>query len=1125
MDTILPYNGIMNQDTSPLYIDSQRGEVIERRNARVISQESGQTHINASIRGTASKGQFGSLFRSYIAVGSVEDIKRNGFILFLKGNVSGVTDKIVLVVQNSLYGVYYTDLIESSALNFHLSYPVDADIIDDFLIFTDNYNPPRKINIVSPVVPDEYNIQLAVRPPSSSPVISFISDTTRKINHLIGKSFQFAYQYMYRDNEYSTVSPYSDIAVAPSIFAETNNTFTDNNIGNGIIVRYDVGSDDVVKIRLLAREGNTGDWFIVDEYDKDGEDAYTARELTFYDNTARKGISRREALTLYSDVPLLAKSVVTVQNRVALANVLKGYDKTDVNAVYSVGYGNVAISAGAEPLTFTAEQDSMNFYIAIDIPAVVAAGSTISLNINFTVVQYQGNWEGAELGLDYEIDYSFSYTVEDGDTRADVLNAIVSDITQKGNSLLTDNVGLRSLIVSGALDVNGHDAALVVAGGYDSSWYAAPQFEEIAGSYVMNLYDVVGSYDDEPEGQQTYKSGAHYMVGVVLYDEFGRTSGVLSPKKIYIPSNGERTYADAYKQAQIRFNLAGVTFPSWAKYMRFAISEAVDVLSVYPFVSGSVTDGNIRALYLDNKPVLAINIPTNVGYEFNPGDYLLLESDSGSAITSIVKTVMGTRSEILFLNEYIAGYWLIVPRGDEDGGDYEGRLAYIVRPKKELSETIYYEDSVTYPITNGSIAVTEGTVGQGDAWFVTRSYQWDDTVPEVVKVVEDFFVSVDNSMRAYSKGRPLVELEGQVRLQDFVWSNQYIDGTKINGLSFFESGNRVHLDEKHGEIVKTLLVGDVVKVIQLSKETSLYIGKQQVTNADGSLQLIASGGFVGTVYPSMDDTGSRHPKSVVQHNRNLYYWDGRKGEVIRSAPNGSFPISSYNMRSYFQTMKARLDSAASSDVIFHFDRKYKELYVTFSWHERTSVPYRTVPKTETVVFSEDLTGWTYFYDLKTSYNTGYFPVDIYENIGNTTYAFNFGTLYEFDSGAYNTFFGVLQPLSVKSSVNISPVVEKCLRSVKTDSNMAFYTDIESEVTNTRPVGQKSVLYPLSYREREGNYVSPVYRNILKAGGVEDLNLLYEGDRIVGKHIEVTFRIETSNEAILRMVTFGLTVMN
>ena len=84
----------------------------------------------------------------------------------------------------------------------------------------------------------------------------------------------------------------------------------------------------------MGREGNIGDWFVVEKHTKTGSE--TTKAVSFYNDIARTPLSISGITSLYSDVPLLAQNILAVQNRAGLANVTKGYDQTSPLIAYDV---------------------------------------------------------------------------------------------------------------------------------------------------------------------------------------------------------------------------------------------------------------------------------------------------------------------------------------------------------------------------------------------------------------------------------------------------------------------------------------------------------------------------------------------------------------------------------------------------------------------------------------------------------------------------------------------------------------------------------------------------------------------------------------------------------------------
>ena len=1116
MKVVLPLNGGINKDKSPLYIDAEKGEVIHRKNCRVTSTYGSREGINTSIKGMTLLTAGAPSAHLFKQIGFVEDKEREQAFYFTY-SVAG---------NHSIHRVKGTDITSLNAdyavLNFQPNEIIDADIIGDFLIFTSDYNPPRKIRIAEDGADldlfdkDKYDIQLAVRPPSSAPTIAIGSDTTKKVNKLDGKTFQFATMYIYDDYTYSVLSPYSELVVSWTLFSSYDNTTLDSAIiGNYVNVTYDLGTDSVSSVRLLAREGNSGSWFVVDTYDKSGNVEYELTTFTFDNNVARVGLTESQALNIYSDVPRLARNVKVVQNRVGLANVLKGYDKVDVGFSLSVEYEDVSAVGGATALNSGSGIVDVSdlysaFYIGFDLPVSYAVGDVISVAINnVRYIQYSGS----DI-YDIKISYHASYPVQAGDTDASIIAWFMNDIDTNGNNEIVD-YGDSTVRVGFDYTVSGVSAEIPydIGIGLFNVWAQAGGQTAILtdGSYHVSTNVGVFTVDVVPTGVRTFKSGSYYNVGIVFYDEFSRTSGVLGSQQVYIPHNGERNYANAFDRAKIAYSLDLTIAPSWAKYWRFAITESVNFAGVYPFVVGNETGGNAYEIFLDGKNVMAVSMPTNFQYEFAKGDYLLLEDDNGvDTVTTISKSIIGTRTTIDVLGVETAGFWLIVPKGTQAVSDYAGKLCSIYREKSEVAELVYFEDSETYDITGGIMQTPTGYVGGEDAWFIQRRFEYNNGTgtTTVDKLVEDFYINIDSAIRSYSKGRVLGELDdtlGEIRLQDFVWSFNYLDNTKINGISTFNSLNRVQLDEKDGEINGLKLSGFVLKVIQDNKETSLYIGKSEVSGADGNLQLVKSNNFVGTVRPMESDYGSRYQQSIVQNDRDLYYWDGDRACVVRSSANGQIPISDYGMKSEF----LRIAESVPTKVIAGFDRKNNEYFITFT----------ISGVAETWSFKEGANVWNIELDYT---NASGVPPDIYGNIGTQVYcAYNNFVFTHETNSIHNLFLGDYKPLSITGVVNVSPREEKRLDAIEIDSNRAYDTIITSPITNTNAVGQKSILNKETYRNRDGSFTSAVFKNILQVGGAENLSLLHSGTDMVGKYLEITFTDDTNTEAQIRLVTVGV----
>jgi len=107
------------------------------------------------------------------------------------------------------------------------------------LFFTDNYNPPRFIDVTKNyLLPDGSNIDyngnpallreailVIKQPPITSPTVQLITQGNQN-NYLEERFISFAYRYKYANGEYSATSQWSDIAFLPNEFSFSTNGTT-----------------------------------------------------------------------------------------------------------------------------------------------------------------------------------------------------------------------------------------------------------------------------------------------------------------------------------------------------------------------------------------------------------------------------------------------------------------------------------------------------------------------------------------------------------------------------------------------------------------------------------------------------------------------------------------------------------------------------------------------------------------------------------------------------------------------------------------------------------------------------------------------------------------------------------
>lgn len=246
----------------------------------------------------------------------------------------------------------------ATTLNFNPKRLITGiNLIDNMLFFTDNYNPPRKINITrsydypivtAPVAPsttctisvDQFlasQILVIKAPPLSPPTITFTQDERLPSvdNFLQNRFISFAYRWKYRDREYSALSPFTEVAFAPESFVLGPNSLLNEGMVNkhrSVIVGYNTGSAEVIEIELVFKEAASNIIKVIEKVSKLNEEGdgivnnNLNQEIQFANDKIYTVLPSDEILRLYDNVPRRAKAQTLMGNRLMYSNYIEGYD-------------------------------------------------------------------------------------------------------------------------------------------------------------------------------------------------------------------------------------------------------------------------------------------------------------------------------------------------------------------------------------------------------------------------------------------------------------------------------------------------------------------------------------------------------------------------------------------------------------------------------------------------------------------------------------------------------------------------------------------------------------------------------------------------------------------------------
>ena len=282
---------------------------------------------------------------------------------------SGTTSR---VLECTVAGGNYLNF-DSSQIITGVNY-LEGEGGDSYLFWTDNYNPPRRINISrcksygqnDPRIPLDINVIL--NPPMNAPYIFLSNDSTIPTNNLEEKFLYFAYRYKYIDNEYSSISPFSSVAFVPgqlNIDFETGDNKGMVNTINKADITFETGNQFVTDIQLLVRDTRSLNVMIIESLNKANMSiqSNSTFNFTFRNNKIYAPISTDQITRLFDNVPLRAQAQDMIGNRLLYGNYLQFRNIADCNDVginmnFTVNYISSAVVNTLSPKpTFRSDRD------------------------------------------------------------------------------------------------------------------------------------------------------------------------------------------------------------------------------------------------------------------------------------------------------------------------------------------------------------------------------------------------------------------------------------------------------------------------------------------------------------------------------------------------------------------------------------------------------------------------------------------------------------------------------------------------------------------------------------------------------------------------------------------------
>ena len=689
------------------------GEYIDAMNIRMGSTENSEVGVIENTKGNIPLSRLAfSLISSYApnplsinakCIGAISDDANETIYWFVTDPefidpYSGGPYKLDMIVSlNILTGALLYHVVSFNVLNFNENYLITGvNIIENLLFFTDDYNPPRFINIKRTYDPpittlvdgfSAESILVIKKPPLESPEVQPIV-TNSQSTYMDTRFICFAYRYKYADGEYSATSQWSAPSFVPKPFQFTINSFLNEgmtNACNTAIITYNTGGPLVVGIDLLFKQMSSNVIKVIEKIDKEqagfGNDE--PRQYTFDNSKIFTILPESELLRLYDNVPRFAKAQTLMGNRIMYGNYIEGYDLLDINlAPVKLEYQTTLISEiiGESSLP----DDTQPGQYTIDTPKTILSSV---VNVDFTGVNLV---QGAILSLELIISHAdFSGVTPDEQT--DPININFSFfLPQNYNSVyeMATSVAFQNAVgtslplgniqtvfpANSCTGITFTDAVncalpatLTYSGGtitltkYKSGISAGGQAIEVItspGSDIIGLKIIAMRYVDDTTtptinayeyysytfAEATFQeignprslhSNRGYQIGMVYMDEFNRSSTALVSTlndTEHIPCG----YADRKNSIQVTIPITQKA-PYWATRYKFVIKpdeENYETIYSSIFFKSPTTNEVYFLLEGENSR------------KIEKGDRLIVKADSnGPTQTCVYATVLETQSQ------------------------------------------------------------------------------------------------------------------------------------------------------------------------------------------------------------------------------------------------------------------------------------------------------------------------------------------------------------------------------------------------------------------------------------------------------------------------------------------------
>jgi len=317
------------------------GEYRHATNIQITKSDTADVGTAHNILGTTAVGSLGLPF-GYEIIGTFFDNRNNRIFVFSTNNTAHRIHAWDADTPDTAASLLVPDA-DNTFLNFHKDSIITAiNLVGDFLYFSDNRNQPRRINVTKALADNtfynsEAKISVAKYNPYLAPTIELSYDDTITSVFMENKFLRFAYRYKFADNEYSIISPFTEIAFSMGTEGTANNVMTDAELtaayetttNNKVLNRINkvtltvpepsalpTTDLEITDIEFLVKDASSPAIKVLDSIAID-DSSWTSNQYvyTYRSELPTQTLSEEEALRIFDDVPRKAKAQEFIGNR------------------------------------------------------------------------------------------------------------------------------------------------------------------------------------------------------------------------------------------------------------------------------------------------------------------------------------------------------------------------------------------------------------------------------------------------------------------------------------------------------------------------------------------------------------------------------------------------------------------------------------------------------------------------------------------------------------------------------------------------------------------------------------------------------------------------------------------